>query len=469
MSTACGGAWIALLAGAAFAQAQVPVTPAPLPQAPVPVTGGPGTPAPSTQPAAPPPATAPAPELLPLPAPVPGPAVSGNAAPANPAVVPPAPPGDYLVPDVGPRRVWPVAFDGEPRFWISGDFLLWFVKNGPLNVPLVTTGSTADANAGALGQPHTRVLFGDNTLDYGAIPGGRLEAGYWFGDASRWGVEAGFFLLAQKTTDFSALSDNSGNPVLAVPIFNAQKRAEDQVTVAFPGVYAGGVFVHSESTMGGANVDGCFNLVRDHGLQVDLLGGFRYVNLQEELDVQTPDVNISSSSQSAGTAYNTVDYFRTNNDFYGGEIGARVGWCRDRLSADLLACVAVGSTNQWVYINGYGSAATPGGTPSYPPGGIFAQPTNSGRYRSWDFSVVPELSLKLGYRVWHNVQLTVGYDFLYWSSVVRPGDQINREVNLSQSGLLGGGTLSGPAQPVAPLGRTDFFVNGLNLGMEVRW
>jgi hypothetical protein len=92
-----------------------------------------------------------------------------------------------------------------------------------------------------------------------------------------------------------------------------------------------------------------------------------------------------------------------------------------------------------------------------------------GRYWAWDFTVVPEVQLKIGYRVWRNLRLTAGYDFLYWSSVIRPGSQINPVVNLSQSTLLGSGTLSGPAQPVAPLSRTDFFANGLSVGFDLRW
>src|SRR5262249_37158965 len=109
------------------------------------------------------------------------------------------------------------------------------------------------------------------------------------------------------------------------------------------------------------------------------------------------------------------------------------------------------------------------GPPAVSPGGIFVQPTNMGRYWCWDFAVVPEAGLRVAFQLWRNLQISAGYDFLYWSSVVRPGAQVNRDVNLSQSTLLGSGTLTGPAQPLAPLARSDFFANGLSLGLEVRW
>jgi hypothetical protein len=376
-----------------------------------------------------------------------------------------------LVPDTAPRHLWLAGTEGEPRLWFEADFLLWFIKQGPLNVPLVTAGNTSDANPGALGQPHTQVLFGTSGLDYGAIPGGRFDMGYWFDAESRFGIEAGFFLLSQQNAGYSVFSNSAGSPVLSVPIFNAQTRQEDQVPVAFPGVYAGGVIVASSSTLGGANLDGCFNLVRNSGFQADVVAGFRFVDLRETLGIQTPDVSIgSTASQSGSIAYNTVDEFRASNQFYGGEIGGRIGYRWERWSVDLTGSVALGSTYQSLNIDGYSTASSPsGGPPSVSPGGIFAQPTNMGRYWAWDFAVVPEAELKIGFQVWRNVLITAGYDFLYWSSVVRPGAQVNRDVNLSQSTLLGAGALSGPAQPVAPLSRTDFFANGLTLGLEVHW
>jgi hypothetical protein len=294
--------------------------------------------------------------------------------------------------------------------------------------------------------------------------------GYWFDQQARFGIQAGFFLLSQENTTYSAFSNSAGSPILSVPFFNAQTLQEDQVPVASPGFYAGGVVVRSSSVSGGANLDGCFNVVRTSGFQVDLLGGFRFVDLRELLDIQTPDISIGSNATSGSTAYNTVDDFRTSNQFYGGQLGGRVGYHWDRLSVDLNAAVSLGSTYQSINIDGFSTAVGPsGGPPAVSPGGIFAQPTNMGHYRGWDFTVVPEAGLKIGFQVWRNLQISAGYDFLYWSSVVRPGAQIDREVNLSQSSLLGGGTLAGPAQPVAPLSRSDFYVHGLTLGMQFAW
>jgi len=55
---------------------------------------------------------------------------------------------------------------------------------------------------------------------------------------------------------------------------------------------------------------------------------------------------------------------------------------------------------------------------------------------------------------------------IYWSSVVRPGDQVDPVVNFSQ---LFGGPLVGPAQPLPQFNRTDFFAHGLSFGLEFRY
>jgi hypothetical protein len=65
-----------------------------------------------------------------------------------------------------------------------------------------------------------------------------------------------------------------------------------------------------------------------------------------------------------------------------------------------------------------------------------------------------------------------GYEILYWNRVVRPGDQIDHNVNLSQNAVLdpkGVGTLVGPAQPAPLFNRSDFWAQGINLGLEYRY
>jgi hypothetical protein len=46
------------------------------------------------------------------------------------------------------------------------------------------------------------------------------------------------------------------------------------------------------------------------------------------------------------------------------------------------------------------------------------------------FAVVPEVGIKLGYKIMPSIQLGIGYDFLFISNVLGPTDQIDRNCDL---------------------------------------
>jgi Putative beta barrel porin-7 (BBP7) len=140
--------------------------------------------------------------------------------------------------------------------------------------------------------------------------------------------------------------------------------------------------------------------------------------------------------------------------------------------------VAVGNTQQTVDLTG-GTSVQVGTAPSQGgQGGLLVlQGTNLGRYTRNEFSVVPEVGLTLGYQVTSWCRATVGYNFLYWTNVLRPGGTIDRGVNATYQpfspiapGTSVGGALAGdPARPAPIFNSTDFWAQGLTLGLEFRW
>jgi len=88
------------------------------------------------------------------------------------------------------------------RVWLSGDFLLWWIKEAPVPVPLVTTGPF-DPNllaqpvpaVGALGNPTTQVLFGGKSVDLGTFSGMRFQAGLALDAEQVFALEGGAFFL----------------------------------------------------------------------------------------------------------------------------------------------------------------------------------------------------------------------------------------------------------------------------------
>ncbi|HEX5271160.1 MAG TPA: BBP7 family outer membrane beta-barrel protein, partial [Gemmataceae bacterium] len=346
-----------------------------------------------------------------------------------------------------------------PRVWADADYLLWWVKNGPLPAPLVTTNADALGSIGALNETATRVLFGGSggDLNYHQFSGGRVTVGGWLGRDERFGAEVSGFLLETRALSFQASSAGGDAPLVSVP-FNA--------TVPFTfnpagetSLNAGGapntVGVSSTSRLWGAEANDLFRLIDRPRWQLTLLFGFRYLDLDERLGL-----NDTFSDAAGGGVLSVIDTFHTRNQFYGGQLGLRAGLRFGRLSVDVTGKCALGVDYEFSDING--STVTTHGAFGFPtgvvPGGLFAEASNVGRHTDTPFTVVPEARLQVGYDLTRHLRAVIGYDFLYVSDVLRPGAQVDRNVNPTQSVLFGGtgGVLSGPPAPPGTTAHSDF-------------
>lgn len=162
-----------------------------------------------------------------------------------------------------------------------------------------------------------------------------------------------------------------------------------------------------------------------------------------------------------------TDRFDTRNLFNGAELGVlwqgRRGWW----SLDMLMRLGIGNVNQTVTISGT-TATTINGTTTNHTGGLLAQRTNIGVYEQNRFTMVPELGATLGYQMTRRLRATAGYSLIYMGSVVRPGDQVDLDVNPN---LLPPENVpfSGPLRPQFNFAETDYWVQGLSFGGEFRW
>jgi hypothetical protein len=364
--------------------------------------------------------------------------------------------------------------------WVQVEYLLWWLKNAPLPVPLITTGNPNvgfDPNhlntvntAGAIGQPGTEVLFGDQTIHSQAYSGMRLTLGSWIGAEELFGAEGSGFILERRTKRFFAGSDTTGNPPLYFPIFSETTDAERGIPIADPlRGFSGNVVINSTLQLWGAEVNGIFNLIRNSWLEFTLLAGFRYADLRENLILYNSTTDLLFPNVT-----NLTDAFYTTNQFYGGQLGSRLAVQLNRFSLDVTGKVALGATHEVVDIQGVitqlgPNVLVPPGPGTF-PGGLFTQSSNIGSRSANQFSVLPSLELKLGFAVNHRARVFAGYDLMYWTEVVRPGNQISHAVNLSQNAVLdpnGAGRLVGPAQPAPLFNRSDFWAQGVSFGFEV--
>ena len=351
------------------------------------------------------------------------------------------------------------------RWYGSAEYLMWFIRGQNLP-PLLTSGSVTDNPPGALGQPGTNVLFGGNSFANNPYSGARLRGGYWFNDSHTWGLDVGGFFLGTGVNTYSTSS--LGVPFLARPFVNALTGAQDIEAVATPNGLIGTFTATNAFALFGAEANLRRNLCCGCNWSIDGFAGWRTVGLNESLGLRENLGVISSSNPNlpAGTTFVVNDRFATTNLFNGAQIGGIAEYRIGRWSADVRASVALGGTEQFVAISGSTFAAAPGFVGTTSQGGLLAQSSNIGRYTRGMVSMVDEIGLNIGYQFTNHIRGFVGYNFLYWSSVVRPGNQIDPVVNPN---LIPPSTAAGPARPTFNFNGSDFWVQGIQFGLDIRW
>lgn len=367
------------------------------------------------------------------------------------------------------------------RFWFKGEYLYWWLKQQ--NVPaLVTSGSATDPVPAALGQTGTGVLFGDEKLGNEARSGGRISAGFWLDCDHSFGFDGTFFILGSQNTNFAASFGNGANGlVLARPFFDVvgtpgpfgfSGPVPGSEIVAFPGQSSGSVAVSSASRLHGADVNFLCNWCEDTKYRLDFLLGFNFARLEEDID-------ISDSSQASltlpvdqfgGGITNRTDSFGTKNNFYGGQIGTRFEYRYKALVMQITSKTALGVSDETLDING-NTTLRPLGQPAVVvPAGLYALESNIGHYNKDRFAALSELDLTLGWQCKRWCRIYAGYSAFYWSSVIRPADQIDQGVNRFFIPPFTPGTgLLGPLRPAALFKDTDFWAHGVTAGIELRY
>jgi hypothetical protein len=198
--------------------------------------------------------------------------------------------------------------------------------------------------------------------------------------------------------------------------------------------------------------------------------GVRYLDLSESLNLRAGLTGIGKSDEGVsflGQSGLVSDSFRTRNQFAGVELGLRGRYSSGRLFAEMSGKVALGVSHDTLSVSG-GYQATNSPFGSSGTEGIFAQPANEGTRSGNRFSVVPQGQVKLGYAITPRLSATVTYDVLYMSSVLRPGDQINRTLPKGQ--VFNQGLATPSTTSPSPLFRTtDFYAQGLSFGFEFKF
>ena len=388
------------------------------------------------------------------------------------------------------------------QHWVRADYLLWWTR-GSKTPALVTTSSDQDDN-GVLGQPTTRILFGDSRQTSDARPGPRITLGYWFDCCQTRGIQLDYFNLGQADNNYDNYSD--GETLLARPFYSVLDRSQATELIAKRQIVEGRIRVDSDDNFqsfgivwrrniccrcpsdcgdglcggddcggscdsgycGGRNRGSLRNLLHNImspagcvSYRVDFIAGYRNYSLDD-------NIRITENLVEQGLYhYDIEDSFRATNEFHGCELGIITQVNRGRWSLEMLAKMAMGNNSSLVAINGSTDISREGDTPVHYDEGVMALQTNIGRYHSDQFVVIPQFGVEVGYDLTCSLRASIGYNFLYWANVARAAEQIDTNINTSY--FPPADNPHGDPAPLFSRQESDFWAQGLNFGLELQF
>ena len=351
----------------------------------------------------------------------------------------------------------------RPLSWQIGfNYMLLWYRRSPFPIT-ATTGILADPRPAALNQPGTTVV--STAFEPGPSSAFRITGTCWLRDPELLGLDMSFFIMEQRSVSQDFASDANGAPVLGRPYFNPVLMQETAEPRSLPGIFKGTMSDTVTTRLMGADV----NLKWQgspyaEGSHFNCYLGARWLRFDERY------ISYDVSEDIGGVGFLTTfsDTFATYNQFFGGQVGVEWQYRMGRFSLGVLSKVAVGPNYQTIKINGETVQTTLGtATTDSDKQGLFAMPSNIGSYRSIKVAVLPEVAANLSIDLTDHLRFNVGYTMLLLNQTVRPGNQIDRNVNVQP--LFTGGGIP-PLVPEPPTFRqSNLDIHMLNVGLEFRF
>jgi hypothetical protein len=235
--------------------------------------------------------------------------------------------------------------------------------------------------------------------------------------------------------------------------------------LAQPGVSSGTATLYNGTQLYGFDFNFALNMndwLGNTTGNLRLLAGLNMVSLNETLQL------VTDSTSTAGDLTHHSDIFNARTSFMGIQFGAVAGQRLGRAYFEVTPKVSVGANTTYDFIAAQDTSPAIFGINAprviyNSHEGIFAQPSNIGRYWPTFFSVMPAIQARASYRLCPRCSLTLAYDGIFWTNVLRPGNMIDPQINRSQTT----GNLVGVQQPVRAFNLTDFWAQGFSAGLQV--
>ena len=351
-----------------------------------------------------------------------------------------------------------------PLIWGRADYLLWWTQ--AMDTPALATTSLAGTpqdQAGVLGDPNTSILFGTGGVNDQLRSGGRVTIGRWLDPEFCHGIDVTYVWLAEGSDGYRGSADDSS--ILARPFFNTQTSADDSRLIVFPDLVDGALAISTSTDFRSLEAVWRRSMVQRMNAQTDYFIGYRYADLEDL--VRVDESTVSLAGPTIGSTFRLFDQFDTQNEFHGGELGIRIlRYWNACWSVELTAQVALGGTSSKVSVAGQTEATAVDGQTAVTDSGLLVQSTNRGVFERDTFSTLSEAGVTLRRQFACGLAARFGYTFLYWSDVLRAGEQIDLAINPTQ---IPPGTLDGEARPALPLDTAGFWAQGLHFGLDYRY
>lgn len=360
------------------------------------------------------------------------------------------------------------ATGGPDCFYFDLEWLLLYFRSMPVAAPMISAGPIGSAARPGV-DDGAKVLFGDKNIDFGPMNTLRLTMGVW--DTDRiCGIEASAFLTEQRAEVNQFLGPIEGRTVLARPVFNVLTGVQESILISSPPNFGGTAGTYTSSRAGGAEVNFLRNFCYYDRFKFNTIVGARWMALNEQLRVDSNSV-LTDVDPADPPIRDITDQFSTRNNFYGLNFGFHSEFRKGRWFTDMVAKVALGFTHEKLNQSGFTRFVDQGVETVIPFGAYVLEP-NSGRFSNKDLAALPEFNLKLGYQCSQRISAYIGYDIMYLSKAVRPGDQVNPNINptlLPISNVFNPQFPFGPPEPSLLFKTTDFVMQGFSFGVSVRY
>jgi hypothetical protein len=363
---------------------------------------------------------------------------------------------------------------------VDAEALLWLIPNRRPPSGLAVPDALGAASSGAFNS------LGDEHLNRHMVPGARVALGYWWMSDNPWvpggrlpmlGVETRFLFVGERSVSFT----DDRSPTLVRPFFNLNTGMESGVVVATPGLATGFLSATASERIWGSEVNLWSNLHFDWpGTTCSIEGmvGVRYLELNEGIQIVRSSVFAANPvgfpdfAFLAGNRITEQESIAGQNRFVGGQVGVRANVMFDCAILTTQLQLAAGDTNERINFQGAQRRILPTGQSIVSPGALFALPSNIGNHCRDEFTLMPEIGVKLAFPINEHLTLAAGFSTLYWSRIARPGQQVDRSVDVTQIPSFPGAAAAMPtglARPSVPFNQTDLWLMGISVSAEFKW